>query len=34
MDFGPFSAQLSLHTADGENACIAIWEIESALVNM
>ena len=24
--FGPFSAQLILHTADGEDTCSTIWE--------
>ena len=28
MDFGPFSAQLSLHTADGEDTCVQdhLWK--------
>ena len=32
--FGPFSAQLSLHTADGEDTCTVTWEEESVLVNV
>ena len=29
VDFGPFSAQLSVHTADGEDTCRTIFEGES-----
>ena len=30
--FGPFSAQLSIHTADGEDTCSTIWEEGSVLL--
>ena len=32
VDFGPFSAQLSLHTADGEDTQYHLWKGKSALM--